>query len=401
MIRLNLVLFLNICLLSIGLCQGPDALFSFDGCDGSDAIGNYPDASIGGSPSCECGLTANSFRLDGSNDAVIMDPSTMDILRNGDFTLGFYFFIEDKSSTKDIFSVRSACNLDSFMAVRYLPGSDEIIFDIAGGINSLFSVRVPLGSEDCWHSIDIVKFGLEYSFYYDSQLIETDLAEQNIPFSLAASPAFANSPCLASSDDRFVGRIDEFTMYDRALSRQEILSKYLYPDQIINRDTTIFAGGNVFLDAGNSCASNFTWTPTTGLDDPFILDPIASPTESTTYTISLDNGSCSTMDTIRINVIDPNALDCENLLLPKAFTPNGDGLNDIYRISNQFIIESLEFFEIYDRWGSKVFVTSDFNAGWDGMFNGQKVNPGMYLYKIKYSCQGEERLVVNNFSVLR
>jgi gliding motility-associated-like protein len=68
--------------------------------------------------------------------------------------------------------------------------------------------------------------------------------------------------------------------------------------------------------------------------------------------------------------------------VPNAFTPNNDGLNDI--IKPLLIgIKTLHYFTIYNRWGQKVFSTSDMNKGWDGAFkNGEKI-PGNYIWVLK------------------
>jgi gliding motility-associated-like protein len=114
-----------------------------------------------------------------------------------------------------------------------------------------------------------------------------------------------------------------------------------------------------------------------------------------------NDGNCNTTDQITINVIDPNDLDCANLLLPNAFTPNNDQLNDRFGISSKFLIDELEYFEIYDRWGGKMWTATSKTDTWDGSFNGQSVNTGMYIYKVKYTCTGQEFVKVDNFSVIR
>ena len=118
--------------------------------------------------------------------------------------------------------------------------------------------------------------------------------------------------------------------------------------------------------------------------DVSALSPLATPIESTTYRVSYNNGTCTSTDTVRIFVADKDKLDCDNLLLPKAFTPNNDGLNDRYGISNVFLIDTMEYFEIYDRWGAKVWETREAAEQWDGTLKGEPLNSGMYLYKIKY-----------------
>ncbi|MEO0338295.1 MAG: gliding motility-associated C-terminal domain-containing protein, partial [Bacteroidota bacterium] len=100
---------------------------------------------------------------------------------------------------------------------------------------------------------------------------------------------------------------------------------------------------------------------------------------------------------IRITVVDPNTLDCSQAYLPTAFTPNDDGLNDTYGLSNPFAIQNLLSFEIFDRWGSRVFASVDPFQRWDGSFKNQELNPGVFRYKVRFVCNGEE---LENFGTL-
>ena len=61
------------------------------------------------------------------------------------------------------------------------------------------------------------------------------------------------------------------------------------------------------------------------------------------------------------------------VFIPNAFTPDGDGYNDILRVEGTNITEMV--FMIFDRWGQKVFETNDQSIGWDGSFKGKQVNP--------------------------
>ena len=69
--------------------------------------------------------------------------------------------------------------------------------------------------------------------------------------------------------------------------------------------------------------------------------------------------------------------------MPNAFTPNGDGLNEIFRIPPA-TTQKIKSFSVFDRWGELVFRTTDSGAGWDGTFNGQKQPPGTYIWQIQY-----------------
>ncbi|MBL4594142.1 MAG: gliding motility-associated C-terminal domain-containing protein, partial [Flavobacteriales bacterium] len=88
------------------------------------------------------------------------------------------------------------------------------------------------------------------------------------------------------------------------------------------------------------------------------------------------------------------------LHVPMAFSPNGDGNNDMLFVYGGGIV-SLEF-DIYERWGRMVFHSSDILQGWDGNFNGQKASSGVYMYKVRavyYS--GESETKVGNITLVR
>lgn len=111
--------------------------------------------------------------------------------------------------------------------------------------------------------------------------------------------------------------------------------------------------------------------------------------------------NCVTTDSIRIFVLQDDDIDCDNLLLPTAFTPNGDNINDDYGISNTFIINDLQRYEIYDRWGLKIFESADKNEKWDGAFRDQNLMPGTYVYKIEYECRGDNFQKTGSFNLIK
>ena len=103
----------------------------------------------------------------------------------------------------------------------------------------------------------------------------------------------------------------------------------------------------------------------------------ATPAVTTTYqlTVAADNG-CTASDKITITIYHP-------LKMPNAFTPNGDGLNDLFRIP-PVTSQQINFFSVYNRWGERLFRTTDSGVGWDGTFNGQLQAAGTYVWEIQY-----------------
>ena len=125
--------------------------------------------------------------------------------------------------------------------------------------------------------------------------------------------------------------------------------------------------------------TNYAWTPTTGLSDPTIANPIAildNTIDSITYNVRVSTGTCFANDQVVVRVFKTGP----DILVPSAFTPNADGKNDVIR-PVLIGISKLNYFSIYNRWGQLVFSTSEVNKGWDGIFGGAAQPSGTYVYQ--------------------
>ncbi len=146
-------------------------------------------------------------------------------------------------------------------------------------------------------------------------------------------------------------------------------------------DTTIMNGESIQL--GASGGISFTWTPGSSLDDPNIFNPTASPTSTTTYTLMVtDANGCTNFDYLTIFVTEPPPCTEKDVEIPTAFSPNNDGQNDVLfvRGSNYCIKEFL--FEVFNRWGEKVFESTDLTSGWDGNFRNKNCDTGVFMWTI-------------------
>ncbi len=121
-------------------------------------------------------------------------------------------------------------------------------------------------------------------------------------------------------------------------------------------DVVIPLGGTTQLHATG--ATSYSWSPVSGLSGNSIPDPIASPTESTLYTVTGQVGACTFSDTVRVSVV--------RLINPvNTFTPNGDGINDLWDIAG---IENYPQADVsvYDRWGQRVYHSLGYKMPFDG-----------------------------------
>jgi gliding motility-associated-like protein len=141
---------------------------------------------------------------------------------------------------------------------------------------------------------------------------------------------------------------------------------------------------------------SFQWTPADQLQNPQSLNPVTIPlTATTNFTLTVINSNgCVSKSQAIVKVSKP--LD----LMPNAFTPNGDGKNDVFRIPPGYSIE-LSDFSVFDRWGNLVFTTKDISKGWDGTVNGKKSPPGAYSYYIKGTYEGKPINIKSNIVLIR
>lgn len=125
--------------------------------------------------------------------------------------------------------------------------------------------------------------------------------------------------------------------------------------------------------------SRYSWSPEYGLSDPSIATPVATldaAIDSIRYRVRVsDDTGCFADDEVLVRVYQTGA----DILVPSAFTPNGDGKNDLLRPLTVGISQ-LRYFRIYNRWGQLLFTTTELGKGWDGIYNGTAQPANTYVF---------------------
>ena len=166
----------------------------------------------------------------------------------------------------------------------------------------------------------------------------------------------------------------------------------------ISMDTTILFGESAQLWVTGE--GKYRWSPIHSLDCVSCPNPIASPDSTTTYEVSItDSNGCIIILEVTVFVVSPPC-DQTSIYVPNVFSPNDDGQNDILYVNSNYIDEIL--FVIYDRWGEKVFETTDINVGWDGTYKGRALAPDAYGYYLRARCIGNEQYIqTGNVTILK
>jgi len=154
------------------------------------------------------------------------------------------------------------------------------------------------------------------------------------------------------------------------------------------------------VEASSSSGNDlsYEWSPSDDLTCNDCPNPSASPSSFTNYSVVIadSEGGCSETASFQVNVTRQS-----RIAIPKAFTPNGDGLNDVYRILLRDFTEAE--FQIYDRSGNRVFESQDpTNDGWDGIYENEPQNIGVYVYYLIVTFDnGDRRLYQGNITLIR
>lgn len=207
------------------------------------------------------------------------------------------------------------------------------------------------------------------------------LNNPNVPGPIAR-PATTTTYTVTGSD--FLGC---FTTTDTVL-----VSVFPLPTVNVGQDITISAGTTDLQLNGqySNDVLSLLWSPITGLSCTTCANPLAAPKITTTYTLTVtNNGGCTASDALTVFVVCTN----ENIFMPNTFSPNGDGMNDVYYPRGRGI-NTIRGLKIFSRWGQMVYSRANFNAndasqGWDGRFRGNVLPPDVYVYTLELVCENQ------------
>ena len=144
-------------------------------------------------------------------------------------------------------------------------------------------------------------------------------------------------------------------------------------------DTLIEMGGDAFLEAFTDYPGTIQWFPEEDVDCDDCLEVVANPLISTLFTVTVtDVNGCEGSDQVSVLVNFREVVG-----VPTAFSPNNDGLNDILYVKG-IGITNMDF-RVYNRYGQQIFRSTNIEEGWDGTFNGERLNQGVFAYTLTFT----------------
>lgn len=161
----------------------------------------------------------------------------------------------------------------------------------------------------------------------------------------------------------------------KPVSDSMVLSVIPPVNAFAGNDTIIATGQLLQLHATGG--TYYAWSPPDGLNDPSLADPVTSSKTDIEYKVKVSTPEgCFAYDSINIRYITG-----PEIYVPNAFSPNGDGKNDVFRPIPVGITE-IAYFRIFDRWGNEVYETKDYLQGWNGYYKGKPADAGTYVWEV-------------------
>ena len=158
----------------------------------------------------------------------------------------------------------------------------------------------------------------------------------------------------------------------------------------------IILTGDVYQMLSTGSAGSYLWTPSAGLSSATVLSPSATPQTTTTYTLTVTSPQgCTATDQMTLTVV-PYCIKPMN-----AFTPNGDGINDRWLITDGNCLISVRA-QVFNRYGSRVFESPNYDNTWDGTYTGKPLPDGTYYYVLEFVLlNGKRQVLKGDVTILR
>ncbi len=172
--------------------------------------------------------------------------------------------------------------------------------------------------------------------------------------------------------------------------------------KIMAAEDSVFSGQPIQLSTNRNGANLFyTWLPAGVFANNTSPTPVFTGRQTTDIEVLIydANTGCTVEAFYRVSIVEVNCKE-PDIFVPTAFTPNNDGKNDVLYVRGDNL-ESIDF-NLYNRWGEKVFSTTNKNMGWDGVYQGDAAEPGVFVYHLQAKCyDGQEYFKKGNVTLIR
>ncbi len=218
-----------------------------------------------------------------------------------------------------------------------------------------------------------------------------------------SNPSIYNPVAVVDTDSRFqvVG-----TDADGCFSDTTLVTIHVNPLPQVSAgpNQTVTVGSVIQLNAtATGIITSWQWEPPDFLSCTTCAGPVATPKSSELYTVlATNNFGCTDSASVTVHLICAQGV----VFIPNTFTPNGDGMNDVFYPRGRGV-KTVHYFRVFNRWGELIFERDNFNIndvnfGWDGTYKGRLLNPDVFTYVTEMVCDNNETFMIKgNITLLR
>jgi gliding motility-associated-like protein len=403
--------FLTLTTLSAQTELGLQAFYPFQSNLG-DAAGNPNNLGVPeGVVDFDCAIDGEGLLLTSPGDFVRIPGGGSEnvnrVFRDEDFTVSLYFKPSGSTDNQILLAKRDTnCTSGQYFEIRYAGRTRALAVILRQDLVAA-TLTYQITNRSCWQQVTVTREDTRVRLYVNGEEVGSTSTSNPVNVDNDGDLLIGATTCPDPLDRSFAGLIDELRIYNRALPPDEVRELYASPDRILTADTPIFLGESIDVNTNISCNPRIRWAPAADVTEPDEAEPTIRPSAAgrQTYILRVTDGrsGCVAEDELILTVIDPDSLDCSQIFLPKAFTPNGIGpeANETFGIANPFAVSDLEVFEIFDRYGARVYRTSNPFRRWDGTYGGEPVQPSVLLWRIVYTCEGQQVVRTGPVTLLR
>lgn len=147
---------------------------------------------------------------------------------------------------------------------------------------------------------------------------------------------------------------------------------------------------------GSGTSGTYLWSPSSSLNSATISNPIASPVTTTQYYLTITTAAgCTNTDSVLVTVV-PYCIKPQN-----AFSPNGDGINEYWLVTNNNCTSNVNAY-VFNRYGTKVYESNDYQNNWNGTYKGKPLPDGTYYYILNFTLiNGKKITAKGNVTIIR
>jgi gliding motility-associated-like protein len=200
------------------------------------------------------------------------------------------------------------------------------------------------------------------------------------------SSASISNP-IAAPADTTIYKVKVFSEFGCSDTASVAINIWKKPVANAGPDKRILEGQSVPLEGtADGTQVIYSWSPANTLDNSSDITPVARPVDNTTYTLRVVSqlGCGASTDDVFVRVF-------KEVKIPNAFSPNGDGINDDWKIINLITYPEATL-QVFNRHGQKVYESRGYNSPWKGTYNGSPLPIGTYYYVIDLKTEFFPRL---------